>query len=194
MYPEKFQGIDISSLLCDVCEQAKHTRVPFPISNTRSTTPFELIHSDIWGPSSILNISGARWFVTFIDDCTRVTWVFLLKQKSDVSTIVPRFLSMVHTQFGKQIKRFKTDNAKDYFNQSISSLFLQQGIIHESSCVYSPQQNGLAERKNRHLLEVTRALLFQHNVPKHFSGEALLAATFLINRLPSKVLNCQSPF
>lgn len=193
LYPEKFQGINVPSLSCDVCEQSKHTRVSFPLSTTRSSKPFELIHSDIWGPSSIQNISGARWFVSFIDDCSRVTWVFLLKQKSDVSNIIPSFLSMIQTQFGVQVKRFRTDNAKDYFNNSIGTLFQNQGIIHESSCVYSPQQNGIAERKNRHLLEVTRALLFHHNVPKQFWGEALLTATFLINRLPSKVLNLLSP-
>ena len=64
---------------CDICEYAKHTRVSFPIINKISSSPFFLIHSDIWGPSTILNISGSRWFVTFIDDCSRVSWIYLLK-------------------------------------------------------------------------------------------------------------------
>ena len=80
------------------------------------SVPFYLIHSDIWGPSIVANISGARWFVSFIDDCTRVSWIFLLKNKSDVSSIFPTFYNMVKTQFGVGIKRFQSDNAKDYFN------------------------------------------------------------------------------
>ena len=85
----------ISKFHCETCELTKHTRVSFPISNKRSSHPFHLIHSDIWGPSTIPNVSGARWFVSLIDDCTRVTWIFLLKQKYDVSNVIPNFHSMV---------------------------------------------------------------------------------------------------
>ena len=77
----------MSSLHCDVCELAKHKRVSYPLSNTRFGLPFSLIHADMWGPSKILNIIGARWFVTFIDNCTRVTWVYLMKNKSEVSEL-----------------------------------------------------------------------------------------------------------
>ena len=77
-------------------------------------------------------------------------------------------------------------------NQILSPYFQKQGIIHESSCVNTSQQNGVAERKNRHLLNVTQALLFQGNVPKSYWGEALLIATHVINRLPSHVLENKS--
>jgi hypothetical protein len=69
----------------------------------------------------------------------------------------------------------------------------QKGILHQTSCVYTPQQNGISERKNRHLLEVTRTLLFQNNVPKIFWSEAVLTATYLINRIPSTILSFKSP-
>ena len=141
----------------------------------------------------IPNVSGARWFVSLIDDCTRVTWLFLLKQKSEVSTVVPNFHSMIQNQFGVKIKSFRTDNARDYFNQFLSSYFQAQGIIHDSSCVNTPQQNGVAERKNGHLLNTTRALLLQGSVPKSYWGEAVLTATYLINKLPSRVLDNKSP-
>ena len=145
----------------------KHTRVSFPISNKRSSHPFHLIHSDIWGPSTIPNVSGAHWFVSLIDDCTRVTWIFLLKQKSYVSIVIPNFHSMVQNQFGVQGKRFRTDNARDYFNQILSPYFQSQGILHDSSCVNTP--------------------------PKSYWGEAILTATYLINRIPSRVLDNKSP-
>ena len=73
MFPYLFQGSDISEFYCETYELAKHTRVSFPINNKRSSNPFHLIHSDIWGPSTIPNVSRARWFVSLIDDCTRVT-------------------------------------------------------------------------------------------------------------------------
>ena len=72
MFPLLFKGIDVEKLLCDVCELAKHHHVSFPISNKRVSIPFALVHSDIWGPSTIPNILGSRRFVSFIDHCTRV--------------------------------------------------------------------------------------------------------------------------
>lgn len=193
MFPSLFKGLNITDFHCDVCELAKHTRVSFPISNKRSLHPFELIHSDIWGPSTIPNISGSRWFVSLIDDYTRVTWIFLLKHKSDVSRVVPNFHSMIQNQFGVKIKGFRSDNARDYFNQILTPYFQKEGIIHESSCISTPQQNGVAERKNGHLLNTTRALLFQGNVPKSYWGEAVLTATYMINRLPSRSLDYTTP-
>lgn len=193
MFPELFKGLFVDNFHCDSCELAKHRRASFPINNELCSTPFSLIHSDIWGPSTLPNVSGAKWFVSFIDDCSRVCWVFLLKQKSDVSLIFPIFHKMVKTQFGVDIKRIRSDNAKDYFNQVLSPYFQNHGIVHESSCVNTPQQNGVAERKNGHLLATTRALLFQNNVPKNYWGEAVLTSTHLINRIPSRVLGFKTP-
>ena len=134
----------------------------------------------MWGPSNVANISGSRWSVTFIDDCSQVTWVYLLKQKSEVTSVFQHFFAMVKTQFGVSIKRVRSDNAKDYFNHEFNSLCQKEGIIHESSCVKTPHQNGVAERKNGHLLDQTRAMLFQNKVPKRFWGEAVLTASYLI--------------
>jgi hypothetical protein len=144
MFPSLFKGLNVENFHSEVCELAKHKRVPFPVSNRRSSIHFYLIHSDIWGPSTIPNVSRARWFVSFIDDCTRVTWIFLLKHKSDVSIVLPNFCSMVKNQFGVNIKRFRSDNARDYLNQVLTPYFQKEGIVHESSCVNTPQQNGVA--------------------------------------------------
>jgi hypothetical protein len=100
---------------------------------------------------------------------------------------------MLKNQFRVSIKGIRTNNARDYFNKILSPYFEKEGIIHQSSCVNTPQQNGLAERKNRHLLETTRALLFQHQVRKHYWGEAVLTSTYLINRIPSRVIGFKSP-
>ncbi|KAL6310757.1 hypothetical protein AAG906_006064 [Vitis piasezkii] len=87
----------------------------------------------------------------------------------------------------------KSDNARDYFNSILGEFLAQEGIVHLSSCVDTPQQNGIAERKNRHLLEVARSLMFSMNVPKLFWGQAVLTAAYLINRMSSRVLKFQTP-
>ena len=140
------------------------------------------------------NINGAQWFVTFIDDHTRTTWTFLIKEKSETATIFQFFRTMISTHFKSQIQVLKIDNAKDYFNSILGGSYLSKhGIVHISSCVDTPQQNGVAERKNRHLLEVARANMFTNNVPKQFWEEAVLRATYLINRMPSRVLKFLTP-
>ncbi|KAJ9686475.1 hypothetical protein PVL29_015399 [Vitis rotundifolia] len=100
---------------------------------------------------------------------------------------------MVQNQFGVKIKSFRTDNARDYFNQILSPYFQSQGILHDLSCVNKPQQNGVAKRKNGHLLNTTRVLLFQGNVPKSYWGKVVLTATYMMNRIPSRVLDNKSP-
>lgn len=116
-----------------------------------------------------------------------------MKNKSEVSEIFQYFHYMIQTQFETRIQILKTDNAKDFFNSVLGPYLIQQGIIHLSSCVDTPQQNGVVERKNRHLLEVARSLMFSTHVPKFFWGDALLTAAYLINRMPSKVLKFQTP-
>lgn len=81
LFPKLFSALDISKLHCEVCELAKHQPVPYPLSINTSLSPIAIIHSDVWGPSRVISSSGARWFVTFIDDYSRVSWVYLLKDK-----------------------------------------------------------------------------------------------------------------
>lgn len=100
---------------------------------------------------------------------------------------------MIQNQFQTKICVLKSDNARDYFNSALSSYCDHHGIIQFSSCVDTPQQNGIAERKNRHLLEVARAIMFSTMVPKRFWGEAVLTAAYLINRMPSRVLKFKTP-
>jgi len=98
--------------LCDTCEFAKHKHVDFPSINKRIIVSFALIHSDMWEPFSIPNLSRAYWFVIFIEDCTRVSRVFLLKQKSEVSQVFKNFIQKIKNQFETTIKRVCSDIAK----------------------------------------------------------------------------------
>lgn len=88
---------------------------------------------------------------------------------------------MVRTQFLETIKIFRSDNGKEYFNKVLGEFFLTAGIVHQSSCNYSPQQNDIAERKNKHILEITRTLLLSSKAPNYLWGETILTATYVIN-------------
>ena len=100
---------------------------------------------------------------------------------------------MIKNQFQTSIIILRTDNGNEYINVVLGKFLSTNGIIHQKSCVDTPQQNGVAERKNRPLLEVAWSLLFSMNVRKIHWRDAILTTTYLINRMPSKVLNFKTP-
>lgn len=152
-----------------------------------------MIRSDIWGPARVSNLNGTRWFVTFIDDHTRVCWVYLMKEKSEVCAIFQNFHKLVLNILQSSICILRTDNGREYFSYPFTQYLTTNGIFHQSTCPYTPQQNGVAERKNCYLLEVARSLMFTSSTPNRYWGEAILTAAYLSNRLPTKVLKYQTP-
>ncbi|XP_016548888.2 uncharacterized protein LOC107848624 isoform X1 [Capsicum annuum] len=179
---------------CDICPLAKHTRHPFPCSTSKSSSPFQLLHLDVWGSYYIETFDGNKFFLTIIDDFSRITWVFLLKFKSDVLIMLRQFFKMVHTQFKAVVQVVRTYNGGEFVGSHLQTFFKDLGIIHHRTCVYTPQQNGVAERKHRHLLEVARALRFQAHILLSFWGHCILAASYIINRLPTTILGGKSPY
>ena len=104
-----------------------------------------------------------------------------------------KFHAEIRTRFNTSIHILRSDNAKEYFSTPFSSFISSHGILHQSSCAYTPQHNEVAERNNRHLVKIARTLLLHHKVPQRFWGDAILAACYLINRMPSSVLHDQIP-
>ena len=132
--------------------------------------------------------------VTFIDNYSRTTWLYLMKNCSELFSHFRAFYAEIHTRFHVYVQSLKSDNAKEYVSEQFQSSMLQNGILHQTSCVDIPSQNALAERKNRHLLETARALLFQMQVPKHFWADVVSTTCFFINRMPSSILNWDTPY
>ncbi|CAM8957622.1 unnamed protein product [Rhodiola kirilowii] len=188
------QFSSLSSLDCDSRRFAKHHRLSSsPRVNNRASTPFELVHSDVWGPCPVPSVPGFRYFVTFVDDFSRMTWIYFMKSRSELLQHFSSFCAEIQTQFGVPVKILRSDNAKEYLSAPFHEFMQKHGIIHQTSCVDTPSQNGVAERKNRHLLETARALLFEMQVPKKFWVDAVSTACFLINRMSSSVLSGESP-
>jgi hypothetical protein len=129
--------------------------------------------------------------LTAVDDYSRFTWVILLKSKSEVSMLVQQFFIMIKKQFNTIVKCIRTDNGPEFL---IPSFYAKKGIIHQTSCVENPQQNGRVERKHQHLLNVGRSLLFQSKLPNKFWSYAVVHATFIINRVTTPLLQNKSPY
>ena len=159
---------------CEICQMSKATRLPFVSSKSRTSKLFEVVHSDIWGPSRVDSFDGYKYYVTFIDDYSRVTWVYLLKFKSEFFDAFKDFHKLITNQFSSKLNILQSDNGTEYTSNNMSNYLSNHGILHQTSCVGTPQQNGVAERKNRDLLEKTRSLMFQMQVPKRFWSQALL--------------------
>nr|CAN78715.1 hypothetical protein VITISV_030863 [Vitis vinifera] len=184
----------LSSLPCESCQLGKHTRVSFPKRlNNRAKSPFELVHTDVWGPCRTASTLGFQYFVTFIDDYSRCTWLFLMKNRAKLFSIFQKFYAEIQTQFNISIRVLRSDNAREYFSAPFTSFMSHHGILHQFSCAHTPQQNGVAERKNRHLVETAHTILLHSNVPFRFWEDAVLTACYLINRMPSSVLHNQIP-
>lgn len=133
------------------------------------------------------------FFLTLVDDHTKSTWTFLMTHKNNALSILKTFATMVNTQFHTKIKCIRSNNALEISDAPAKNFFTQEGIIHQTTCVNTSQQNGVVEHKHKQLLEVARALLFQANLPYSFWGDCILTATYLINRSPLPSLQNNSP-
>ncbi|CAL1409609.1 unnamed protein product [Linum trigynum] len=176
---------------CTVCPMAKQKRLPFMVSESHSIALFDLIHIDIWGPYGVTSIDGYRYFLTIVDDFSRNTWVYLMHKKSEARDLLTYFISHVQTQYNLKPKVIRSDNGLEFH---MPTFYNSLGIVHQTTCVASSQQNGRVERKQQHIIAVARALLFQSFLPSNFWSHAVLHATFLINRLPTPVLDNKSPY
>jgi hypothetical protein len=136
---------------CAPCKLGKSKSLPFPLQGSRASTCFEIIHSDVWGISLVISHAHYRYFVTFIDDYSRFTWVYFLRSKAEVFSIFQTFVAYVETQFSTCVKILRSDSGGEYMSHAFQSFLQQKGILSQHSCPYTPQQNGVAERKNRHL-------------------------------------------
>ena len=152
-----------------------------------------VILSDVWGPSKVPTLSGSRQFVAFIDDCTRMTWLCLMKTKDEVNLLFQKFYKMIKTQYNAKVWVLRSDNGREYQSFDLQKYLEGYDIIHQTTCSNTPQKNGVAELKNRHLLEVVRVSLIAAKMSISYQGEAITSAAYLINRVPSNSIDFQTP-
>ncbi|PWA92773.1 zinc finger, CCHC-type [Artemisia annua] len=175
-------AFDMDTEKCKTCMLTKITKKPFQ-DVKRETELLELIHSDLCDLHATPSLGNKKYFVTFIDDASRFCYVYLLHTKDEALDKFKVFKNEVELQLGSLIKRFRTDRGGEYMD----TLYFQSvGIIHETTAPYTPQQNGISERKNRVLKEMVNSMLSYSGLSQGFWGEAMLTACYLLNRVPNK--------
>ena len=180
---ENIEKVELST--CEHCLAGKTARKPFGKA-MRANASLQLIHSDICGPMNVRARHGAIYFITFIDDYTRFGYVYLISHKSEAFKCFQTYKNLVENQLDMKIKILRTDRGREYLSDQFRSFCDKMGIERQLTIPATPQQNGVAERRNRTLLEMIRSMMAQANLPITFWGDALLIATYILNRVPSK--------
>jgi len=143
--------------------------LPFHNNCISSKKPFELIHVDTGGLYHTKTHLGHRYFLTMVDDYTRSTWTHLMVTKDEVFYLTKSFVAIVQTQFKSIVQIIRSDNALELGLSNEALDFLATtSIFHQTSCIQTQQQNEVVERKHKHLIEVSRAMLFQSHLPLKF--------------------------
>ena len=201
LYQEKMvdgMAVDESSIpskSCEACIQAKQAHKSFPQeAEHRSLEPGERVMSDVWGPAGKESIGKWKYYISFTDDCTRYVHVLFLKDKGQAFDRIKERILQIKRQFGKVPKWIRFDNGKELVNDKLKKLAADEGITIETSAPYSPSQNGVAERFNRTLLELARAMIIGKNMPQFLWDEAVSHAAYLRNRAPTRALKGKTPY
>ena len=171
---------------CESCISGKMTKKPFKNRIERASDLLGLIHTDVCGPLRHVSRRGASYFVTFTDDYSRYGYAYLLKHKHEVFETFKVFKAEVELQTGKKIKALRSDRGGEYLSQEFVSYLAENGIVQHLTSPYTPQQNGVSERRNRTLQDMIRSMFNLTNLPYSFWDYALETSVRILNMVPTK--------
>ena len=178
---------------CSACLRAKASRMPFGNATSRATTKLERVHSDLCGPMPVTSINGAKYVLTFIDDFTRHATIYFLANKSETFEKFLKFKASVERQSGQLIKILRSDGGGEFTSHEFRDYLATNGIRHETTVAETPEQNGVAERYNRTLIEAIRSLMLAGNIPGNLWAELGATAAYLRNRTPTRANSGKTP-
>lgn len=156
---EEFKAAGTQGDLCEPCALGKQHRSPFKSSKTTTARPLELVHTDVCGPLPVTSYGGNNYFVTLLDDYSKLSVVHPIARKSDAAMAVQSALNMLENQIDVRTKRLRCDNGSEYINAGLKAYCESKGIKMETTVRYTPEQNGAAERLNRTLIDKVRPML-----------------------------------
>ncbi|KAJ9547192.1 hypothetical protein OSB04_019735 [Centaurea solstitialis] len=171
---------------CESCLSGKMTKQPFNSENERATDLLEIIHTDVCGPFSHVARGGYRYFITFTDDFSRYGYVYLMRHKSETFEKFKEYQNEVQNLLDKRIKFLRSDRGGEYLSDEFDNHLMECGIVSQLTPPYTPQMNGVSERRNRTLLDMVRTMMCHSSLPVSFWGHALETAAHILNRAPTK--------
>ncbi|GMG18092.1 unnamed protein product [Phytophthora fragariaefolia] len=181
--------------LCGGCMKGKQTVAAFPSrSGTKTSRVLELVHTDVMGPMKTPSKGGAKYVLTFVDDFSRYVVAYFLKKKSEVASKLKEFMRFYEKQWGERLMCLRSDNGTEYVIKDVTRICTLNGIMHQRTVPYSPQQNGVAERMNRTIMEKARSMLHYKGVPTEWWAEAVSTAVYLINRSTNTLHTTVTPY
>ena len=191
---EGLPKLKASQKVCENCLVGKQHRDPFPKESLwRASKILQLIHADICGPINPISNSKKRYLITFIDDFSRKTWVYFLVEKSEAYATFKTYKAKVEKETGAFIRSLRTDRGGEFTSNEFTSFCNENGILRQLTAAYTPQQNGVAERKNRTIMNMVRSMLSEKQIPKTFWPEAVNWTVHVLNRSPTLAVKNKTP-
>ena len=179
--------LQFSKQTCSGCQLGKHARTKMPTETTHHASRIlELVHSEVCGPFKISSTGGARYFVTFVDDFSRKLWIYFISHKSQVLAKFQHFVQLLANSTRQIIQTLCTNNGGEYTSKAFHEFYSSKGITRELTLPQTPQRNGIAERRNQSLLDITWCLLLDKALLDHLWGEAVKAASDILNLRSTK--------
>ncbi|PWA92889.1 zinc finger, CCHC-type [Artemisia annua] len=187
--------INHAGQICDACLLGKHSRTPFPNqAKFRSKNPLDLVYGDLCGPISPATHSGKKLIFLLVDDCTRFMWAYFLTSKDQAFSTFKEFRQKIEMELKIKVRMLRTDRGGEFTSNEFTKYCKDNGIARQLTAPYSPQQNGVVERRNRTVLSTTRSMMKAMKLPLTFWAEAVRHAIYILNRVPTRALTDKTPY
>ena len=174
--------LEIPENICRDCIARKQHRSPFPsLASYRASRPLELVHGDICGPILLATLGGSKYFLLLVDDYSRLMWVAMIKKKSKAFQAFVKFKNLAEAEKEMKIRCLRTDQRGEFTSSIFSKFCSENGIKRQFSAPYSPQKNGVVERRNMTVMNMVRSILKDKNPPHELWGEAVNTSVYILN-------------
>jgi hypothetical protein len=179
--------------VCKGCALGKNVKGSFSSSDNRSKEILDLIHSYVCGPMTIASLNGYLYYVLFIDDHSRKTWIYFLKNKDGVLAKFQEFKAQAENQTGRKIMILRSDNGGEYTSKEFNSFYIEARIKREFTVPYNPQQNEVAERKKITIIGATKEMIHDQSLPMTLWEEACMTMVYVQNIIPHQIMKNITP-